>query len=322
MRQAARPALRRIVAIDRAIRSGVHPNAVSIAEQLEVAPRTVQRDIEFMRDSLGAPLTFSRRHNGYEYSDSSFQLPYFKLTEGELVALFVAEQALRQYRGTPYEADLARAFKKLAASLPDEITIDLSAVGQTHSFRTSATTLHDLETFRRLAAATVGREQLRLTYWTASRDAVTRRVVDPYHLANVDGDWYLIAYCHLREDVRMFSPARIRKLELTGETFTPPAEFSIARYLDGAFRVIRDSGASGFEVRLRFTPGAAKYIREKVWHPTQTLIERPDAKSASSTSWATCSLRRRRCRRSADRKCPSPTSLRARGSTARPTALD
>lgn len=273
MRLTSRPPLRRIVAIDRAIRRGEFPNARTLAEELEVAPRTVQRDLEFMRDSLCAPLVFVRRENGYAYSDESFQFPYFKLTEGELLAMFVAEQALRQYRGTPYEEDLIRAFRKIAASLPDEISIDLRTIEDTHGFRTSATTLHDVEIFRRLVKATLGRCRIGLTYWSAYRDVETERMVDPYHIANIDGEWYLIGYCHLREDVRMFSPARIRALEETDEVFAAPAEFSIARYLDGAFRVVR-GGESSYEVRLRFAPRAARYVREKIWHPTQELTER------------------------------------------------
>ena len=193
-----------------------------------------------------------------------------------MVALFVAERALRQYRGTPYEADLARAFGKIADSLPEPISLDLSKLERMHSFHTSAVTLHDLERFQQLAAAVLRHRRLRLTYWTASRDEVTQREVDPYHLANIDGDWFLVAFCHLREEVRMFAPARIRQLEETGAAFEPPAEFSIAQFLDGTFRVVRESAEARHHVRLRFNRHAARWVREKVWHATQSLTETED----------------------------------------------
>lgn len=276
MRLATRPPLHRFAQIDSAVRAGGYPSAVTLGRQMEVSSRTVRRDVDFLRDRLHAPLAFCRRRKGYYYTDPTWQLPYFQLTEGEMVALFVAERALRQYRGTPYEADLTRAFQKIADSLTDPVSLDLSALlEQTHSFHTTAAAPHDLEIFKQLASAVRRHRRLRLTYWTASRDAVTEREVDPYHLANIDGDWFLIGFCHLREEVRMFAPARIRRLRETGTDFDPPADFSIARFLDGTFRVVRESGTTAHHVHLRFSPHAARWVREKVWHATQQLTETP-----------------------------------------------
>ena len=111
MKTAARFSLERIAALDRAVRAGEYPNAKTIARLLEVSHRTVQRDVEFLRDRLGAPLEYDPVRNGYVYRDPAFRLPFLTLTEGELVALFLAERVLQQYRGTPYAADLARAFR-------------------------------------------------------------------------------------------------------------------------------------------------------------------------------------------------------------------
>ena len=68
MKIAVRFSLQRIAAFDRAIRAGEYPNARTIARELEVGHRTVQRDVEFLRDRLGAPLAFDRRRNGYYYN--------------------------------------------------------------------------------------------------------------------------------------------------------------------------------------------------------------------------------------------------------------
>lgn len=275
MKLTTRPALHRLSVIDRSIRDGKYPNARTVAEELEVSPCTIKRDILFLRDRLHAPLDFCRRRNGYFYTSDTWQLPYFQLTEGEMLALFVTERALREYRGTPYETDLRRAFEKITLSLPEEVTVDLSALDQTHSFRHSTVTLQDLETFQQLVAATLRRRRIRVTYWTASRDEETEREIDPYHLANIDGEWFLVGFCHLREEIRMFAPARIRRLEETGDEFTRPADFNIAAYLDGSFRVVRESNANSHHVRLRFNRTAAKWVREKVWHPSQQMNDTP-----------------------------------------------
>src|SRR5947207_960587 len=137
MEQASRPPLRRLVTVDRRIRGGDYPNARTLAGELEVHPRTVLRDLEFLRNSLGAPLEYDARQHGYYYSLPDYALPFLRLSEGELVALFLAERLMQTYRGTPYAADLATAFRKLTAQLPDEVTVDLSHLGDTVSFRGS-----------------------------------------------------------------------------------------------------------------------------------------------------------------------------------------
>ncbi len=84
MRVTTRPALQRILAIDIAVRRLKWPNARTLARELKVTRRTIQRDIEFMRDRLHAPLEFDIVHNGYFYTDPSYRLCYFPVTEGEL----------------------------------------------------------------------------------------------------------------------------------------------------------------------------------------------------------------------------------------------
>ena len=276
MKVAVRFSLQRIAALDRAVRAGEYPNARTIARELEVGHRTVQRDVEFMRERFGAPLAFDRRRNGYYYSEPDYHLPLLKLTEGELTALFLAERVLQQYRGTPYAADLARAFRKITAGLSDRVTVDLAHLGDLHSFRTTASPEFDPGLFSELGAAIRGRKRLAIRYYSASSDEETVREVDPYPLASVDGQWYLVGHCHLRGATRMFAPTRIRSLELTGMTFEPAADFRINDYLAGALSVLRGAEGELHRVRLRFTGDAVKYVRERTWHASETSELTPE----------------------------------------------
>ena len=276
MKIAVRFSLQRIAALDRAVRAGEYPNARTIARELEVGHRTVQRDVEFLRDRMGAPLVFDPRRNGYYYSVLDYHLPLMTLTEGELLALFLAERVLQQYRGTPYAADLSRAFRKITAGLSGRVTVDLAHLGEGHSFRTTAAPGLDPETFRDLDAAIRGRRRLAIRYYSASRDEETAREVDPYHLASVDGQWYLVGHCHLRGEVRMFAPSRIRSMGSTGATFESPGDFRIDDYLARSFSVLRGAEGEIYRVRLRFTGEAVKYVRERTWHASQSTEETGD----------------------------------------------
>ena len=141
----------------------------------------------------------------------------------------------------------------------------------TISFRTSAEPILNLKVFDALARATAKRKQVSLTYRKPGQAQPEQRLVDPYHLANINGEWFLFAYDHLRKDMRTFVPARIQKVQMSGQTFVRPQKFSVEKTLRDSFGV--HSGDGTFAVAIRFNAAAAPYIREKRWHPSQEVRE-------------------------------------------------
>jgi len=266
-----RPPLARMLQIHQAIQAGGYPNATALANQLEVCTRSILRDLEFMRDRLDLPIQYDGGRFGFYYTEPVKAFPTLQITEGELFALVVAERALQQYRGTNFEKPLLSALRKMEQSLPDTISLSLSDVEQTISFRTSSEPILDLEIFDLLAKATTARRQLELTYRKPGQQQAEQRVVDPYHLANINGEWFLFAFDHLRNDLRTFVPSRIRNIRPTGKTFERRGKFSLEERLRGSFGVL--SGRGKFEVVIRFHERVADYVREKKWHKSQQLRE-------------------------------------------------
>jgi len=160
----SRPPLQRMLKIHQAIQRRNYPNASTLAETLEVSTKSIHRDVEFMRERLNLPLEWDGSRGGYCYSEAVNAFPTLQITEGELVALVVAEKALQQYRGTSFEKPLLSAIKKMEQSLPETISLSLSDVEQTISFRTRAEPILNLEIFDTLAKATAARQQLELAY--------------------------------------------------------------------------------------------------------------------------------------------------------------
>ena len=270
----SRAPLERMLRIHQAIQNGEYPNASEIAKQIEVSTKSIHRDLEFMRERLGLPLAYNFDHKGYHYTEEVGSFPTLQITEGELFALLVAEKALQQYRGTTFERPLVSAFRKMSAALPDTVSLNLADWEQTISFRTRAEPILNLEIFDKLAKAVAQRKQLTLTYRKPGQRQTELRVVDPYHLANINGEWFLFAWCHLRKDIRTFAPARIKEMVETGKTFVRPAKFSLDKRLRDSFGV--RSGNEQFEVVIQFNEVVADYIREKKWHDSQQLKELPD----------------------------------------------
>jgi len=270
----SRPPLERMLRIHHAVQAGDFPNASRLAGEIEVATKTIHRDIEFMRDRLGLPIKFTGKHNGYYYTGEVSGFPNIQITEGELFALLIAEKALEQYRGTNFEAPLLSAIRKIEQSLPNTISLGLDSLDHTISFRTRAEPILNLEVFDVLAKAAAKRSQLELVYRKPGEAKPEVRLVDPYHLANINGEWYLFAYDHARKDIRTFAPTRIQSLRTTGKTFPPPEKFSLEKRLQDSFGV--HSGQGEFTVVIQFNPRVADYIREKKWHASQKLRELKD----------------------------------------------
>ena len=267
----SRPPLERMVRIHQALQSGKVPNASTLAREIEVATKTIHRDIEFMRDRLGLPIEFNPARNGYAYTEEVSAFPNLQITEGELFALIVAEKALQQYRGTSFEKPILSAIRKMEQSLPDTISLNLADIEQTISFRTRAEPILNLDIFDLLARAAARRQQVELAYRKPGQPQPEKRLVDPYHLANINGEWYLFAYDHARQDIRTFVPSRVQSAKPTGKTFVRPEKFSLEKRLRDSFGV--RSGEGDYEVVIQFNARAADYVREKKWHESQQLRE-------------------------------------------------
>ena len=184
------------------------------------------------------------------------------------MAVLLAERLLRQYRGTPFEPDLRRAFAKLTEMLPDAVSVRLDAMADCLSVMPAVQTAYDPDAFASLARAVIGRRRVEMAYWTAGRNATSSRMFDPYHLALIDDGWYAIGHCHCRQEVLVFAVQRVRSVRETGETFDRPADFRVEDYMGGSFRAVRGEGHH--RVVLRFTPEFAGRMAEKTWHPSQT----------------------------------------------------
>lgn len=249
-----------------------YPNCSSLGKAMEVSGKTIQRDLEYMRDQLMMPIEYEPGKHGYFYTESVVNFPTITATEGEVLALFVAQKALSQYRGTPFEQPLAGAFEKLAATMEREITVDPAELSGALSFHHTGVAVTDLDVFQAITQGLLKGRELSFGYRKLNAARAERRRVQPYHLASIDGQWYLFAHDLGRKDIRTFVLGRIEKGVELGEAFAKPEDFSITDRLMGSFGVF--SGVGDYAVRIEFDEFAAQLVRERHWHPSQVLKER------------------------------------------------
>jgi predicted DNA-binding transcriptional regulator YafY len=270
-KQSARPPLARMIRLHEHLKGGLYPNCRKLAEEFEVSGKTIQRDLEFMRDQLGLPLEYEAQKFGYYYTEQVNAFPSMQVSEGELVALFVAQKALAQYQGTAFERPLAAAFRKLSEAMPDQVTVEFGNLESFFSFRSVGAAVGDLELFGRVSEGLRHMRELQFEYRKLNSSAFEARRVRPYHLSCVDNQWYLFAWDVGRKSVRTFVLNRMRSAVVSQSAFERPKDFSIAKLLEGSFGV--HSGTKKMRVVIRFDSFAAQLVKEKIWHQSQKLKE-------------------------------------------------
>lgn len=272
-----RPGFHRIFYIHDRIRQGGCPNGRTLAEALEVTERTIARDLVYLRDLCRAPLEYDPRRRGYYYTEPSFALPDLQITEGELLAVVLSLSLLQAHGGMSLDSAVRSVAEKLPRLFPDHVTVQADGLTRTVSFAVEPLRGEQERVaglFQLFSQAIAQKQRVEMTYFTASRGERTRRRVDPYHLRYADGAWYLIAHCHLRDKLRTFALDRVEDAQPLRERYTPAQDFTVAAYLQGAWRI--EVGDAQCPIAIRFSPDAAPYILGKQWHPTQQITQHPD----------------------------------------------
>jgi predicted DNA-binding transcriptional regulator YafY len=271
--QLSRPPLERMLKIHDELRRSTLTNCTKLMKTLEVSRKTILRDIAFMRDRLELPIEFDPQIQAYRYTQPVTSFPTVNVTEGELLALLVAQRALQQYRGTPFHRQLEVAFEKLAGGLRDRISFSPADELRAVSFKNIGLGKTDLTVFNSLSSAVLRQEEISFDYRKPGDARETRRRVRPYHLANRENSWYLVGFDLERNALRTFALPRIAEVVVRTTLFTRPSDFSPEQFFSSALGVL--GGAGDYRVVIRFAAIVAERVREREWHESQTMRDLP-----------------------------------------------
>lgn len=268
--------LERLLQIDLLLRAAQRQTTGTIAKALEVSERTIRNDLAFLRDRFNAPLEFNRQ-KGFHYIDPDWRLPSISLSQGELFALTLGARMLQAYSGSTYATELRSAIARLSERLPEQTWIDLQRIADERIiFRSGAETYLNPEIWNQLLEACRTSQQVKMCYFTASRNAQSERVLDPYLLHIYRGtNPYVIGFCQQRQEIRWFRVDRIQSLEVLNTKFMRDRTFNAQEHLERIFQA-EVGGGKPVEVVIWFDGPTAPYIWERRWHPTQEIEQHSD----------------------------------------------
>ena len=240
-------------------------------DELGISLATFKRDLEYMRERLNAPIVWDREQNGYRFEEKAakgpkYELPGLWFSPAEAQALLTMEHLIEQMEPSLLGPHLAPLKTRLSALLSSG---DHSAQEVRRRIRVIpfGARKHEPKHFSLIASAVLSRNRLQLTYFNRSRDEVTQREVSPQRLVHYRANWYLDAWCHLRNDIRSFSVDAVRGAELVNTRAKEIPDAQLDEVLASGYGIF--SGRKVQWATLRFSAERARYVSLEEWHPRQ-----------------------------------------------------
>jgi predicted DNA-binding transcriptional regulator YafY len=246
-------------------------------DTLEVSPATFKRDLEFLRDRMNAPIIYDRFHNGYcldpNVKDYKIEMPGLWFSQSEATALALMEHLLSSLDQSgllgPHIQPLREIIDNiLGPETPSkELRKRIKVLGM-FSRKTS------IDNFGEIGAALLQRKKLQINFYSKGNNENTDREISPLRMIYYRDNWYLDAYCHLREGLRSFAIDGIRTAEILDKKAVDVSEKELKENFTESYGIF--SGKATKACKLKFSPNRARWVSTENWHPKQVGITHAD----------------------------------------------
>jgi len=240
-------------------------------EKLEVSLATFKRDLEYLRDRFGVPIVWDVDAQGYRIDSkdpraATAGLPRPWFNASEIHALLTMQSLLESLQPgllAPHLEPLGQRIEMLLG-------------GQDHPSREVRRRIRVLniygrpvspENFETISSAVLSGKRLQIVHYNRLRDEETQREISPQRLVYYRDNWYLDAWCHLRDGIRSFAVETIRKALPLGKARKNVPDKQLDETLGAGYGIF--GGRATETARLRFTPERARWVAAECWHPKQ-----------------------------------------------------
>jgi predicted DNA-binding transcriptional regulator YafY len=240
-------------------------------QRLEVSPATFKRDMQYLRDRLGAPIVWDRERRGYRLAmdlgvESSFELPGLWFSSQEIHALLTVHQLLESLQPsllTPHIEPLKQRIETLLEGDPSSSGDLRRCIRVLHMNARAVQPQH----FETVSSALLAGRRLRVTHYNRARGRELEREVSPQRLVYYRDNWYLDAWCHLRAGLRSFALEAIHDAVALKTARRKVSERCLDDFFAAGYGIF--SGRRTQIARLRFSAARARWVAAETWHPQQ-----------------------------------------------------
>ena len=239
---------------------------------LEVSRATLNRDLAYMRDRLGIPFEWDASLRGYtltrqQTGDKTFELPGVWFNQQEIVSLLTMIELISKLEPGGLLLPQLTPFKNRLESLLDNGTGDSKQARNRIRILPMAQRHVSGDYFQVITYALVNRKCIEMKHFARQTGKTTERKISPQRLVYYRDNWYLDAFCHLRDDLRSFSLDALSDVKLLEEVAIDVSEKEMQETFESSYGIF--TGKNHQIAKLKFTPFRAQWVAREVWHPEQ-----------------------------------------------------
>jgi predicted DNA-binding transcriptional regulator YafY len=261
--------LERFYKIDQLLKDRKVVSFATFMRELGMSRASVKRDLEYMRSRFNAPIEYDPGANGYRFGSPRtgprYELPGLWFSSGEAYALLSMHSLLSELQPGllgPHVAPLQARLRAILGGEPAWKDI-AKRIRVFQPERRASPSRY----FAVAATAVLKRQRLWIRHYNRKDDRETEREISPQRLVHYRDNWYVDAWCHLREDLRSFAVDAIRAAALRDERAREIPAAELDEHLASGYGIF--AGRELEWALLRFTPQAARWVSAQSWHPKQ-----------------------------------------------------
>jgi predicted DNA-binding transcriptional regulator YafY len=240
----------------------------SLLAELEISEATFKRDLDKMRDFYNYDIVYDRFDNTYKLQneDQSYELPGLVFNQSELLALLTIQNMITELEPGLLGPKLQPLQERLTDLLTTQGLDSASLTKRVRAVHAGKRRL-ELKCFQSLAQATLERKKVRAHHYNRQRDETTDRVISPQQLVHYRDNWYVDAWCHLRNKLQSFSVDAITHCEILDEAAKEVSQKDIKVIMQSGYGIF--GGEANHWAKLKFNAVRARWVQAEEWHPEQ-----------------------------------------------------
>lgn len=262
----------RLLKIQRMLEGGKVVSASDFLSILEVSRATFRRDLDYLRDRLGVPVVWDADAAGYridikEGNDRAQSVPGFWLNDKEIIGLLTVIKVLDEFEPQTLIGEQIAPLRARLEALLEQGKFSSSDIRRrVHISRIGSRQL-STQHFQVIAHALMNHKRLSIKHFRRLDAQQTEREVSPQRISYYRDNWYLDAFCHLRDDLRSFSIDALEDAVELDKDAVFVEEKTLRKELEEGYGIF--SGKKPQVARLKFTPFRARWVEKENWHPAQ-----------------------------------------------------
>lgn len=244
-------------------------SSMDMEAAMECSRATLMRDIDWLRNYMGAPIEYDHALNGYFYdrNQGEFELPGLWLNAQELQALLSMHQLLSSLQHGVLDNLIGPVRDRIDKLLQTRQLAGASLAAKVRIKPINARNLPEA-TYALVVEALAHEKQLTTEYHARRGAKGELRVLSPQRLVHYRDNWYCDAWCHNRNGLRSFSLDRMQSVVLSDEAGHQVSEDDLNEHYASSYGIF--NGTASETAVLRFSAHAAEWVADEMWHPKQT----------------------------------------------------